>query len=114
MDTKRIYERIVMNDYFKKMKCLRNKWTENTDKKLPKIPSLVDIGGEDYAQYDSIIKTGHELVIEMINALIQALLEEYNIPVTYYDLSKGISNAYFLDGEEEQVEHSKVRQKRES
>lgn len=112
MDTKRIYERIVMNDYFKKMKCLRNQWTENTDKKLPKIPSLVDIGGEDYAQYDSIIKTGHELVIEMINALIQALLEEYNIPVTYYDLSKGISNAYFFDGEEEQVEHSKVRQKK--
>lgn len=113
MDTQRIYERIVMNDYFKKMKCLRNQWKDSTDRKFARIPSLVDIGGEDYAQYDPIIKTGHALVIDMINAVIQALLEEYNIPVTYYDLSKGVSDAYFFDGEKEvQVEHSQVRQKK--
>lgn len=113
MDTSRIYEKNMMNDYFKKMKCLRNQWKDSTDKKFQRIPSLVDIGGEDYAQYDSIIKTGHDLVIEMINAVIQALLEEYNIPVTYYDLVTGISDAYCFDIENNtQIEHSKMRKKR--
>lgn len=111
MDTKRIYEIIMMDDYFKKMKCLRNKWKDNTDDDHLRIPSFIDIGVEDYLQYDSIIKTGQNLVIDMINDVIKALLKEYDIPVTYYDLTTGVSDAYYIGGEKrDRIEYSILKQ----
>lgn len=98
MNTSHIYERIMLTYSFNKMKNLRNQWDWGgvRDNPLPGIASLVDIGGPNSREYESILHSSDSIVFEMLSKVIQALIKEYNIPVKYYDLRTSEAALYYV------------------
>ena len=96
METQHIYERIMQNKYYNEMKHLRNQWQSSSDSVMLGVESLIDIEGNDYRQYEFIVKRSKEIIFEMLTDIIEELLEEYKIPVLYYDLRKADTTAYYV------------------
>ncbi len=101
MDTHIIYEKIMLDNYFNKMKYIRNGWKESEEVRFPGVNSLVDISGKDHLQYDSIMHRCSEIIYDMLDDIIRELIISYAIPVKYYDLRTAESDVYyFCEGED--------------
>ena len=96
MKSKQIYERIMMEYYFNKMKHFRDRWSSDNHNRFPDVSSLIDIAGEDHRQYKYIMSSCSEIVFEMLGQIIKSLLKEYKIPVKYYDLRTEVCDAYYV------------------
>ena len=96
MDTRHMYEQLMLEFYFNKMKYLRNQWRGQTSEQYLGIASLIDIGGDDYRQYESIMQGCESIVFEMLADVVKALIEEYKIPVKYYDLRTSSVDSYYV------------------
>ena len=96
MGSRQIYEKIMLEYYFNKMKYYRDRWKDDNDYQVRGVSSLIDIAGENYIQYNLIMSRCSEIVFEMLSQVITSLLKDYEIPVKYYDLRTEDSDAYFL------------------
>ena len=96
MDTHKVYERLMLGKYLYKMKYLRNGWNDRIGSYYHGVASLIDVTGEEHRQYESIMNECSEIIYEMLNQLIMALIKEHNIPVKYYDLRMEESDAYYV------------------
>ena len=54
-DTDVIYQKIMLEDYFNKLKNLRDRWNTSTEKQYSGLASFIDIDGEDHRQYSFIM-----------------------------------------------------------
>ena len=96
MESKQIYEKIMMEYYFNKMKHFRDRWSGDINNRFPGVSSLIDIAGEDHRQYKYIMSSCSEIIFEMLGQIITYLLKEYEVPVKYYDLRTEESDAYYV------------------
>ena len=104
MDTKQVYETVMMEYYLAKMKRLRNSWIGNRTEKKIGLATLIDVEGHEQRQYRGIMDQCNDYIYEMLGHVIKALLKAYNIPVQCYDLRcstaysyYGCEERYFLD-----------------
>lgn len=111
MESKQIYEKIMMEYYFNKIKHFRDRWDVEKDGKKYAIETLIDVGGEDHRQYQFIMDECTKIVLEMIEQVIIALIQKYNMPVKYYDLRCDDTVAYYLGEEQHWIDH--IEQHRE-
>ena len=64
MRTQEVYEKVLLTECFNRLKTIRNSWRENeTDKNG--LATILDIGGNDYRSYVSIMKRCESVVLEM-------------------------------------------------
>ena len=82
MDNTNIYEELLLNKCFNKIKSKRNCWTsgENTTNGPA---AIIDIGGADYGMYKSIMEQCKTIIVETILLLIVRLLEAYSVETKY-------------------------------
>ena len=64
-DTKKIYENAMLEVCFNKLKSLRNSWTYEKNDKFG-LATIIDICGDDYLSYDSIMKHTENIIFDMI------------------------------------------------
>lgn len=113
MDTRHVYEKLMLDFYFKKMKYIRNQWSENASGQFTGIDSLVDIGGSDYRRYDSIMRSCENIVFEMLADVVRELIKEYGIPVKYYDLRTSAADLYYVGQDKHWQDYIDQRDERE-
>ena len=99
MDTHTIYEEVMHEYYFNKMKHLRDQWRGREKTYNHGVSSLININDDDYRQVEFIMQKSSDLIIEMLNMVIKRLLKQYNIPVKYYDLRKDEAEAFYVGKE---------------
>ena len=56
MDTIQIYENIMLDKYFNRMKYHRNSWNERPSEKYKGVTSLVDIQGDEQASAEGALR----------------------------------------------------------
>ena len=112
MDTHKVYEEIMLERYFNEMKYLRNQWRGKDNTRFLGVESLIDISGEDYRQYEFIMRRSTEIIFEMLNRVIIGLIQEYEIPVKYYDLRKDDANAYYVGEKRHWINYFDLRQEK--
>ena len=111
MESKRIYEKIMLDYYFNKMKHFRDRWDVKKDRKKYAVETLIDVGGEDHRIYQFIMGECTNIVLEMLEQVIIALIQKYEIPVKYYDLRCDDSDAYYIGEEQHWIDY--INQHRE-
>ena len=93
MDNSSIYEKLLIDNCFNKIKSLRNSWTQsnsNTDKST----MIIDIGGNDYRFYDYIMEQCEVIIIEAILAVIVELIKAYDIETHFYQIIRDDAHIY--------------------
>lgn len=106
-NSKEIYENILLNDCFNRLKILRNSWTYEKNDKFG-LATIIDIFGDDYLSYDSIMRKTEKLIFDMIPNLCKLLLNEYGIQTEWYRMLEKEARVFSINGEEnwtEYVEH---------
>lgn len=86
MDNSKIYEEIMLNSYFNKVKYIRNGWKD--EEKPFGLATIMDVGESDYRSYNYIMERCDSIIYEMIPQVIIALFEAYGIHVQYYDIKR--------------------------
>ncbi len=97
MNTDVIYQKIMLEDYFNKLKNLRDRWNTSTEKQYSGLASFIDIDGEDHRQYSFIMDYCNDLIFEMLADVIKGLLKEYGIKVEYCNVIRADTDAYYVD-----------------
>ncbi len=95
MESKQVYEKVMMEYYLNKIKHLRNLWVGNQNYEKIGISSLIDVEGQDQRQYKSIMERCNEYIYEMLAQVVVELLSAYEIPVQYYDLRCSTAYSYY-------------------
>ena len=96
METSTMYEKVMLEYYFNKMKYLRNQWSASSEKKPLGMASIIDIGGEEHRQYKYIMNGCTKIIYEMLGVVVKELIRLYEIPVRYYDLRTSETDAYYI------------------
>ena len=112
MESKEIYEKIMMDYHFNKMKYFRDRWDAKKDRGKYGIETLIDVAGEDYKQFQFIMKSCNKIVFEMLDEVIAALIQRYEIPVKYYDLRCDDSDAYYIGEKRNSIDHMEQHNER--
>ena len=99
----------MLEYYFCELKSLRNQWDETPRVNYHGISSIVDLGGQDYRQYDFIMKTSNEFLFDMIADIIKALLKEYKIPVKYYGIRMSDCDMYYVGDKKRLMNHGPLQ-----
>ena len=105
MDTKRIYEKIMLEDYFNRIKYVRNQWNSSSGEQFPGVASLIDVGGKEHRQYEFIMNRCSEIIYELLTAVITELIKEYSIPVKYYDLRMSVTDSYYFGQDKHWIDY---------
>ena len=105
MDTKQIYEKLMLDYYFNKMKHLRDGWKGSPGDRLPGVASLIDIDGDEYRQYKYIMDRCNNIVFEMLAHVVRDLLSAYEIPVKFYDVRTSGATAYYVGEEKHWIDY---------
>lgn len=96
MDNSSIYEKLLIDNCFNKIKSLRNSWTQinNTYESA----FIIDIGGSDHSFYDYIMEQCESIIIETILAVVVELINAYDIETRFYQIIRDDAHIYF-DGD---------------
>ena len=102
MDTRQVYEKLMLEHFFNKMKRLRNEWSETTGDNKTGLISFIDIAGLDQRRYKVIMESCNEYIYEMLPFIVAELLRAYEIPVQFYDLRCSGADLYYI-GDNQQL-----------
>lgn len=106
MDTGALYEKIMLEFYFNKIKNIRDRWNTEKNNCFPAVSLLIDIAGEDHRVYEYSMRRSSEIVFEMLADVIASLLKKYELPVKYYDLRKEETDAYYVGDNREWIDYA--------
>lgn len=95
-DTKKIYENAMLEVCFNKLKSFRNSWTYEKNDKFG-LATIIDICGDDYLSYDSIMKHTENIIFDMIPNICRSLMDEYGIHTKWYQFREKEARVYSID-----------------
>ena len=96
MDTRKIYEEVMLKQYFNRMKYIRNSWNIEWNDEYRGVESLIDVEGTVSRQYTSTMDSCQDIIFEMLIQVVVNLIEAYKIPVQYYDLRRNETTLYYV------------------
>ena len=96
MNTDRIYKELMLDNYIKKIKLIRNSWNSNPSIEGITPNPFIDIVGDKNRKYTEMMEYIDSTVYKMIDHIIIELLKEYKIPVEFYDLRKADAISYYM------------------
>lgn len=99
MDNSSIYESIMMNGCFNRLKDIRNSWNDKKSS-VYGVEQIMDVGGEEFRNYDYIMNQCNLVIVEMIPLLIVELMKNYEIPAQFYGIKQNDAHIFSnVDGE---------------
>lgn len=110
-DTAYIYEKILLNTCFNRLKAIRNSWVKDNDEKLG-IDSIIDFGGDDFRTYNYIMENSESIILEMIPNLVNELMKVYRIEAQWYPIHQNEAKIFSIKKDEnwpDYVERSNQR-----
>lgn len=99
METKNIYENLIMTSCFNRLKAIRNSWNEDAGDRYG-LATIIDIGGEDYRSYSFIMKRCEDIILEMIPYLAMELLKAYGIKSHWYQIKRNDAHVFAVNDKE--------------
>ena len=106
MNTSAVYEKLMLEYYYNKIKDLRNQWDNSSEESFLGVDSLIDIGGKDHRQYEYIMNGCRGIIFKMLAHIVKRLIEEYKIPVKYYDLRSAKVDSYYIGNSKYYIDYT--------
>lgn len=99
VDTREIYEKIILEIYFNRLKTLRNGWNRSSDEKIG-LDSIINISGENYRSYNDIMELSDSIILEMIPNLVLELMKAYGIESKRYGIRENLAKVFSITEDE--------------
>lgn len=91
MDNSKLYEDIMLNRYFNRLKSVRNQW--DNLKENQNIVHCLDVCDDDCKMFEFVMEESRKLTYEMLGVIVGQLLNKYHIYGKKYQVKR--DKAYF-------------------
>ena len=107
VDTREIYEKIILEFCFNRLKTLRNGWNRSSDEKIG-LDSIINISGENYRSYNDIMELSDSIILEMIPNLVLELMKAYGIESKWYSIRENLAKVFSITEDENWPDYVKL------
>ena len=92
-NTSLIYEEVLLNKCFNKLKSIRDGWRYEANDRFG-LSTIIDIYSDDYFNFDSIMKYTESAIFEVIPEIIMYLFEEYEVNINWIQIFETDAKLY--------------------